>query len=199
MVAKHPYVLVIIDIQNNFMMPEYDGILMKIKKMINDAIRDTAYIVFAHYGKSIVTKEDHPESTVWAMLKLVESYEYVSYVNREHRNKAPVIIPVIDMMSLDERIIKVCGLYTDQCVHDTIRGLLRTLPDTFKIELFADACISYNEKGMYKTKPSFQTMNRLTIIGDINKHFTRPQYGPRWITLAAFICTICLLSIGLLK
>jgi nicotinamidase-related amidase len=200
MIANHySYVLVIIDMQNKFMMTGYDDVISKITTMISDAMKDGAYIIFAHYGSLLVRKEGHPESTIWPMLALVNRYEHVSYVNREHRNKAPVIVPVINAVSVDQQIVKVCGLYTDQCVHDTIRGLIRGLPESFKIELVVDACISYNAKGLAKVQHSFQAMGQLRITGDLNKQLMKPQYTIRCAILTILICIFCLFIIPLLK
>ena len=162
---SYPYILTIVDVQYKFNPFQDTDAICKVCELVNTAIIDKAFIVLAHYGSELVQKRKHSESTIWSIIMMLDNYEHKAFVNREHCNKEPVIIPVIANLHLDQRLIKVCGLYTDLCVHDTVKGLIKKLPE-FKIELFMDACIYYSDTGLCKAVINFRKIDNLVMINE---------------------------------
>ena len=177
-----PYVLTIIDVQYKFD-PCETAVLQNIYGMVERAVQDGAFIIVAHYGDVIVREKGHPESTLSSILSRIADYGHTAFVAREHRNKSPVIVPIINGLNLASQTVKVCGLYTDLCIHDTIRGLLRSLPGEYNVEVFLDACIYYRKTGLYRSLARFGKMNRLTTIGVPVGHENRQIKNLLYMTL----------------
>ncbi len=183
MANKHPYVLTIIDMQYKFVPLAYVEFIDKVTRLVKDAIKDNAFIVVAHYGTTIVQEKCHLESTIWDIMMLLDDYKHKAFVNREHCNKSKVIISAIDKLELKERTIKVCGLYTELCIHDTVNGLAKRLPNGFRIELFLDACFYHSVKGLNEALSNFEEIDNVSVIGNVPNKYDRAN----WMVLSGAV------------
>lgn len=116
------YTLVVVDMQYDFKAALHDNVQNHCIAAIKKAKQDRAPIVFLEYfdqGKTIEALATHTRA----------------YSRAYHISK----------YKLASKRFKVCGVYTEHCVHDTVRGLTQLAP-TAKIELISNACWSTDQK-----------------------------------------------------
>lgn len=125
----HPYVLCIIDIQpvgfENALF-----ILKDVLKLVKDAILENAFIVVAQFTRCGETHEE--------IRKELQNYPYKEYLWHNKKDKSNKIREILISRNLFVRNLKVCGVNTEYCVKDTVRGLSKKF--TVPIQVIEKSC-----------------------------------------------------------
>lgn len=125
--------LIIIDMQPYF---DHNGVVDKIinacKKEVIKAIEKEMRIVFVEWVDVGAT---HIE-----LRKLTENYDKLSIVTKDDNDGSQVIVNEIGKRY---DCFRICGVYTGECVMETIEGLVDLCPNV-NIEVVASAVNSFN-------------------------------------------------------
>lgn len=139
------YTLVVIDVQ-----PEFDAALnpnlrMACQKKLRVAKRKRADILFVEYEGAGNTYAD--------LVEVVKDYSRAFWVEKYYDDGSQEVINAINHHSLRYKTLKVCGVNTDACVRDTVRGLSQKLSAS-KIKILANACYSdwNHQRGLEQMK-----------------------------------------------
>ena len=122
--------LVIIDMQPYFACIKQ--ILTTCKEEIKKAIKNTNHIIFLEFAGCGVTDNE------LILLMIEKGYSNYSIVSKNQNDGSTAIAATVKPEHADLTKFKVCGVYTDRCVFDTVRGLLRVFPGC-SIEVVKDA------------------------------------------------------------
>ncbi len=125
-----PYILVIIDMQPYFECEKQ--ILETCKKEIKKAIDNKNHIIFLEYVDCGVTDNE------LMLLVIKKGYSNYSIVSKNKNDGSTAIAEQVKSEHVNLSSFRVCGVYTDQCVFDTVRGLLRVFPGC-NVEVMKDA------------------------------------------------------------
>lgn len=130
----HPYVLCIIDMQPVGF--ENAGFILKeVLELVKEAILEKAFIVVAQFTRC---GETHPD-----IRQELQNYPYHAFIWHNKKDKSNKIREILISRNLFIRKIKVCGINTEYCVKDTVRGLSKKF--MVPIQVIEKAC-NGNEK-----------------------------------------------------
>lgn len=129
------YSLVVVDMQAKFHAALDKKVQEHCKKAIRRAIKSRAAIIFVEYV-------DHGP-TLPCLTNLTKNYHRVFHTSKDDWDGSRHTLKVAENHSLPLFKIKVCGVYTDCCVHATVRGLSQKKPFS-KIEILKEACGATN-------------------------------------------------------
>ena len=125
----HPYVLCIIDMQ-----PDEFGnsntIVDNVVQLVRESIASEAFVVIAQYKGC---GETHVN-----IVNELQKYPYKRYVWHNKNDKSKPIQEVLNVLNVFVRQIKVCGVYRDVCVKETVHGLAKKF--NIQIQVIEDAC-----------------------------------------------------------
>jgi hypothetical protein len=140
------YTLIIIDIQPQFRKSYTKSLFRNCRREIRKAKIANNNIVLVEYSGCGKTSK--------RLTELVEDYDNVSYVTKEHDDGSYAIVPHLVGKKLIRNNLRICGINTDACVCRTVRGLRKRLPNS-NIVVVENACwSSYNHKhGLTLTEP----------------------------------------------
>lgn len=128
---KAPYNLIVVDMQNGFSAAKDKDTLNQVMIEIKTAISDCAGI--------IVLEMVGAGKTLKQIKKLVKSYRKAVIVEKKDTSGAVEVLSTVrHNRSFHPFKFKVCGVYTDCCVADTVNELSQF--DTLSLEVLADAC-----------------------------------------------------------
>lgn len=127
---KTKYTLVIIDMQEGFYvksrMPVTSACALEIKK----AIKNDARILFVEY--------EGFGPTLKKLKALTKGYPKTSVIKKENDDGSYELMCAINKRKYP-KTVKITGINTSYCVHDTVSGLVAGAP-LYKIEVIAKAC-----------------------------------------------------------
>lgn len=135
---RFPYVLTIIDMQPKFKASNRRRILNHIRKLINDAIRDDAYVMYAEYTQCGRTHD--------SLTKLTDDYKHRSFVHAYQNSKCDVIKAELAKKNIMSDKMIICGVNTDACVEATVNDLSIELPE-WSLRIAKAGC--YTQSSMY--------------------------------------------------
>lgn len=127
------YVLLIVDMQPQFPAASGKTIIKNCKREIRKAMQEKASIIFLEYMGCGTTND--------SLLSLTDGYEQVWTQEKSSDDGSDVASSLIWKYSLSRTHIKVCGVNTDCCVKETVRGLISVFPKA-EIDVIGDACNS---------------------------------------------------------
>lgn len=131
---NYPYVLIIIDMQDQFATSRNRQTIITIQKMVVEAKRDGAFIVTAHYMRYGKTR---PE-----IRNMLTNYANHDYCYADQDDKSGAIHTKLVRHNVRTNIIKICGVNTGACVKATVMGLNSLYPDSHFL-VFNRACNCY--------------------------------------------------------
>lgn len=136
------HTLVVVDMQSYFPAANSKKTIAKCKDLILQAGKSQSPIIFVEYFEC--------GNTIKSLTKMADSHGDVFFVRKDKDDGSKLVKGIIKGCKLPMNI-KVCGVNTDQCVLETIRGLSKT--KGIKIEVVAEACNSDNHfYGLEKIK-----------------------------------------------
>jgi len=151
MVVYHPEqnktVLVIVDMQYDFSASSNQRTISEIMRQIDLAKRRKSPIVFLEYKHEGETIEE-------LMDYALEDYEEVYQIEKEDDDGSLELCWGFAEFDLPFTHLRICGINTDACVADTVRGLIRDYPEV-KVEVVKKGCHSSNfgSKSAWKQFP----------------------------------------------
>ena len=135
--------LVVIDMQPDFY--PSDKVISNCRKQIKDAIKKSIDIIFVEYKSFGPTLTDLKEPIKKA------KYGRVSTRTKTRMDGSLQVKNIVSKLRHKVDSLVCCGIFTDQCVYSTVKGLNKRLP-TARIEVVAKACASdfpsYHIKGL---------------------------------------------------
>ena len=130
-------ILVVVDMQDefleafNFYNKQY--LVDNCAKLIKNCIENNDPVIFLEWH-DIFT--DYYGSTISELTSLIKNY----YTAKKDRNDgSEKILNIVEHHMLKADIIKVCGIYTNYCVAETVTGLINKFCDS-EVIVYADAC-----------------------------------------------------------
>jgi nicotinamidase-related amidase len=117
-----------VDMQPYFALEK--DIIPQCKREIKKAIAGKEYIIFLEFNNCGVTDD--------ALIKMIIGYSNCSIISKCDNDGSFAIIKEMKEENLKYTHFKVCGVYTDQCVLSTVRGLNGKLKQC-TIEIIQDA------------------------------------------------------------
>lgn len=131
------YTLVVVDMQYEFKAALDSNVQNHCSNAITKAVLDRASVVYLEYI-------DQGE-TLKCLSSITRFYDRAHYITKIDWDGADEALQVVKQFKLASKRFKICGVYSECCVHDTVRGLTQLAP-TAKIEVIKDACWSTNIK-----------------------------------------------------
>ena len=129
------YSLIIIDMQEYFDAACDYRTQMACRKAIRKAMKDDAAILLVEYrgcGKTAAT-----------LAGLLDGYKNAHVVKKSNDDGGKEVVRKLRREKLPRGTIRVCGVNTDACVEDTVRGIMRNMRKrTPEIQVLANACNS---------------------------------------------------------
>lgn len=148
--------VVIIDVQPEF--SAASGVVKDCISLVQKASKLSIPVVFVEFGG-----ETYPD-----IVKHIRRYRRLV---KKYQNGASVLSPVLKRMKVDH--IYVAGVNIDQCVHDTVLGLMHAIP-YLRASLVKPACDTDTtnkddalELYDHKKWESFKSRKRFRIINNI--------------------------------
>jgi hypothetical protein len=132
---RFPYVLTIIDMQPKFEASNRRRILNHVRKLINDAKMNDAYIIYAEYEQCGRTHD--------SLTKLTNDYKHCSFVHAYQNSKCDAIKAELARKSIMSDKMVICGVNTDACVQATVNDLSIKLPK-WSLEIAKTGCYTYS-------------------------------------------------------
>lgn len=129
------YTLVVVDVQKQFI--ENANLIAEVGKEIKKAMSKKLPIIFVEFAGC--------GRTMYRIKKLTANYNKAFVVSKHNTGGGHEVIRTITRRKLQYKTLKVCGVYTNYCVHDTVTGLSNLLPKS-KIKLLSKACRSTSFK-----------------------------------------------------
>lgn len=161
----YPYTLLVIDMQYKFPAARNVRLRQACRREITEAMTDRAHIIFVeyvNYGRTIKSLRD-----------LVTHYKEVSYVTKCSDNGAHALRPFLTGSPKCD--VRVCGVNTNCCVLDTVRGLKRSRWWNARrsrrrfIHVVADACNSWSSSSHDAGLKRFKRMSNVLIRHDVQE------------------------------
>lgn len=126
------YTLVVIDMQEIF----------KSATHINPLVGVTREVMIAKTKKYPILYVEFDEArTLSQLTNLVKKYSKYAKVMKRFCDGSSDIIRALRRKNFPNNKLRICGVNSDACVLDTVKGLLKKLPDS-KIEVVTNACAS---------------------------------------------------------
>jgi hypothetical protein len=148
------YTLVIVDMQENFDSVLGNVVRANCRREISKAINDNAAILVLEYHCSGETVRD--------IRSMVDGYRRCWTASKYMDDGSNKVEELVYAHRLAKAHIKVCGVNTDCCVRQTVRGLTSRFPRS-KIDVIADACASsYDHVGGLRSLKKMSNVNVLT-------------------------------------
>lgn len=155
----HPYILVIIDMQECFTEARHQPTVNCILNLIDEAKNNQAYI--------FVVKIINQGEIISEINEKIKECNFVANISCTDEDKSKYILNEIKKLSLSTKYIKLCGVNTDQCVLYTVASLSKT---TYHINVISEGCnCSHrlnNNPGTshYKALSKMAGMNNVLVI-----------------------------------
>lgn len=129
------YILTVIDMQP-YWNSAYGNkkLISNVRNEIKKAIRLNNWIIFVKFeGCGPITK---------GILKAINHYKKRLFISKFNQNGSKEILENINRIKNIKRInnLYFCGVNTDQCVYETIKGIYKKCLDRFNIKVVANAC-----------------------------------------------------------
>ena len=70
------------------------------------------------------------------ILNIIHSYNKTIFVSKYDQDGGTEVLTALKR----KNHLKFCGIYTSQCVHDTVQTIAESYPKNFRIELLENAC-----------------------------------------------------------
>jgi hypothetical protein len=118
---NYPYVLIIIDMQDQFEASRNKITIHTIQRLITEAKRDGAFILAAHYMRFGKTR---PE-----IRSMITDYAHMDYCYADQNDKSGAIRTKILRHQIRTDTFKICGVNTGACVKATVGGLISMYPN----------------------------------------------------------------------
>ena len=133
------YVLVVIDLQIDFMGDNAFGILPNVISEIEKAIRLNNHIMILSFDGCGRLYED--------IFSATKGYSKLFKLKKSRRDGSDKILQCLDKNNLLNKVhLKFCGVNTDQCVKETVESLVASGLHKYRVELLEKACASgHNE------------------------------------------------------
>lgn len=109
----------------------YDSVIYNCEFEINHAVESQANIIFLYYkgaGK-VISK----------LTRLVSGYKNVSFIGKDIEDGSSWVKEILDNKKIIPRLMKITGVQTDMCVHNTVEGLCALYPKT-RLHVVSSAC-----------------------------------------------------------
>ena len=119
---NYPYVLIIIDMQNQFAASRDKMTIQTIQRLVAEAKRDGAFILAAHYMRFGKTRAD--------IRDMITDYPHKDYCYADRDDKSGTIQTKLVRHDVRTDTFKVCGVNTGACVRATTIGLVDLYPNT---------------------------------------------------------------------
>ena len=123
--------LVIVDMQPTFAASKNPNTIIAIANEIILAKQKRHGIMIVEYSGS--------GQTYSGFDNLLRGYLHKAKIKKNDDDGSNEIIRALNRRNFPQQVLRVCGVNTDCCVHDTVVGLLRKLHKT-KVEVIKDAC-----------------------------------------------------------
>jgi nicotinamidase-related amidase len=128
---KAQYNLIVVDMQAGFPAAKDKDTIKNVEKEVKAAIEDGAGI--------IVLEMEGAGKTLKSIKKLIDSYKKTVILEKKDTSGAVEVLSAVrNNRFLHPLKFKVCGVYTDCCVADTVNELSQF--DTLTLEILADSC-----------------------------------------------------------
>lgn len=150
--------LVVIDMQRNY--NPSDEVVSNCRKQIEIAIKEDMDIIFVEFDYCGPTV-----ATLWEPIKETK-YEKVSVISKRGWDGSYEVEEAINKLDHKIGVIRVIGIYTDQCVETTVGGLKNRLSQT-SIEVVADACESVDDCGRICVDGHKRGLTRMELIPNV--------------------------------
>jgi nicotinamidase-related amidase len=134
-----PATRVIIDMQAAFAASSNPNCVIAVAREMIQAMREKAPILIVEYKGSGPTHQ--------GFLDLVKDYPYAARIRKESDGGAREVIRAMKRRGFNTKYLRICGVNTDCCVEETVRGLAQNpLLEKSKIELVKSACNTTSNK-----------------------------------------------------
>jgi len=143
-------VLVIIDMQKDFQAALGSEIIKEILKQINISKGQNLPIVFVRYqGEGEI---------VPCLLKRAKK-RMVFFITKDDCDGSREIISLLKKKKIKSRKLRICGVNTDECVQETVKGLLDREP-SIDLEVVKKGCASFFGTGedLWKNYPKKENL-----------------------------------------
>lgn len=143
------YVLVIIDMQENFISAHNKYTISNIKKQINLAKKYNCPILVVEYITSGFAKNS--QKTIPSIRKSLEGTNHF-YIEKSNVDGSNEIDKFIKYKNLKGLRLRVVGIETNVCVAETVTSLIKK---KYKISIVKDSCNHYDRYKIYHNKRSW--------------------------------------------
>ena len=131
-----PATLVIVDMQPKFVAANTPRVIVGVTREILEAKQRKSGIIFLEYNPTCEMGRTHE-----GLFSLIRGYPHKSRVTKNEDDGSLSVVQAIRRRGFANRTLRVCGVNTDCCVYETIKGLLGRL-ERSRIEVVKDACDS---------------------------------------------------------
>ncbi|MBK7747647.1 MAG: Isochorismatase family protein [Cyanobacteriota bacterium erpe_2018_sw_39hr_WHONDRS-SW48-000098_B_bin.30] len=132
-------VLIVNDMQPGFEAARDIITIFAVSKQIEMAMALNLTIILVEYDAHELG------ATLPQITRMLEGYEHLSVVSKSQDNGAAAILKVLCSKAIETQDFILCGVNSDACILDTVKGLVQWLPHC-RILLPQDACNSINGK-----------------------------------------------------
>lgn len=133
--------LIVIDVQNRFISRTIKNPFKQHLPKVLDCIEQQVRLAMER-NDHIVFVEMNPEPgdyTLPELLKLTRDYSQKTILSKKDMDGSEEIVDYLRQKDIPRSVLRVCGVWTNQCVLYTVKGLLKRLPRTH-IKLVRSAC-----------------------------------------------------------
>lgn len=142
-IFMHRGTLVVVDMQPGFSTASRNWYTLAcVERLILCAVSE---------GRAIVVLENEPwrhGRTYWRLLRHLVGYEHVAIEEKTVDDGSAQVIRACEELGFDVDDFEVCGVHTDACVKDTVRGIARRWANA-NVKVFREGCYSNTPVGMW--------------------------------------------------
>ena len=129
-------ILVVVDMQPDFTASQNRRTIAAVKEEVRGARTRNEEIIIVEYVNC--------EPTDSRITDLTKDYEKVKTVVKIDNDGSEEILKILKESAIDQEGIvphlRICGVNTNACVRETVKGLKRKLNPPFQIDVIGDAC-----------------------------------------------------------
>ena len=168
--------LICIDIQECFVLRErhyYQQMIDHAMKQCSLAMKRRDNIIFVefdmdgYYDDIYSSTPIDLDPTLHELVKLTDGYSKRFFVRKHDQDGGKEVFALLKAKRIAASNIRVCGVYTDQCVHSTVQSLTKMLPkSTIKIVRGATSSGSHAKENEIKAFEKLSSLSRqVKMIG----------------------------------